>query len=206
MIIKICGLCTADHALVAADAGADMIGLVFASSRRQVSIEQAAMIAAAVRARSLLAPKLVGLFVNTPCAVINTVTHSVGLDLVQLSGDETFEQAKEIDRPVIKSIRMDGSAREAAWLESGVRLLVDAHVVGAYGGTGARADWSRAAALAQHVPLILAGGLDSENVAEAITQVQPWGVDVSSGVEEGGRKSVAKIRTFIATARGVSWL
>jgi phosphoribosylanthranilate isomerase len=206
MIIKICGLRTVEHALVAAGAGADMVGLVFASSRRQVDVKQAATIAAAIRTLAPPHPQIVGLFVNTPVAIINAVADSVGLDLVQLSGDETLADATGVSRPILKSIRMDGSGREAAWAETGVRLLVDAHVAGAYGGTGARADWSRATELARRAPLILAGGLDPSNVVEAIIQVRPWGVDVSSGVEEGGVKSEAKIRAFIAAARGAPQL
>jgi len=206
MIIKICGLRTTEHALVAADAGADMLGFVFAPSRRQVSAAQAASISAAIRNRPRPHPQIVGLFVNTPAATINAMAEAVGLDLVQLSGDEELAAAAGVDRPIIKSIRMDGSQREAAWVAAGARLLVDAHVAGAYGGTGARADWPRAAELARRLPLILAGGLGPANVAEAIAQVRPWGVDVSSGVEEGGAKDEAKIRAFIAAARGAARL
>lgn len=203
MIIKICGVSTVEHALAAADAGADMLGLVFAPSRRQIDVGQASTITTALQRRAGPRPKMIGLFVNTPVVAINVIVDAVGLDLVQLSGDETLEQAAGLARPPIKAIRMDGSPSEAIWLGAGGRLLVDAHVAGAYGGTGVRADWARAADLARQVPfLMLAGGLDPTNVAAAIAQVHPWGVDVSSGVEEGGLKSVAKIRAFIAAARG----
>jgi phosphoribosylanthranilate isomerase len=204
MIIKICGLRTVEHALVAAEAGADLIGLVFAPSRRQVSLADASAIAAAVRGLPAPRPQIVGLFVNAPVAEINAAVESVGLDLVQLSGDESLADAAGVGRPIMKSIRMDGSEREAAWIAAGARLLVDAHMPGAYGGTGARADWQLAAELAWRAPIMLAGGLDPANVAEAIAQVRPSGVDVSSGVEEGGVKSAAKIRAFIAAARGAS--
>jgi phosphoribosylanthranilate isomerase len=204
MVIKICGLCTTEHALAAAAARADLVGLVFAPSRRQVSPELAATITAALRSQVSPCPKIVGLFVNTPTATINAVADAVGLDMVQLSGDETLADAAGIARPVLKSIRMDGSAREAAWIGAGLRLLVDAHVAGAYGGTGARADWAQAAELARQVPLLLAGGLDPSNVADAIAQVRPWGVDVSSGVEQDGVKSSAKIQAFISAARGAA--
>ncbi|MBX0327281.1 phosphoribosylanthranilate isomerase [Oscillochloris sp. ZM17-4] len=204
MIIKICGLRTAEHAIVAADAGADMIGLVFAPSRRQVSVEQAVAIVAALRRIPPPHPKIVGLFVNTPPAAVNATADAVGLDLVQLSGDESLADAAGVSRPILKSIRMDGSEREAAWVGAGVRLLVDAHVAGAYGGTGARADWAAAAELSRRAPIMLAGGLDPASVAAAIAQVRPWGVDVSSGVEEDGDKSAAKIRAFIAAARGAA--
>ena len=183
-----------------------MIGLVFAPSRRQVDVIAAAAISAAVRSLSLPHPQIVGLFVNTSVAEINAVADAVGLDLVQLSGDESLADGVGMSRQIIKSIRMDGSQREADWIGAGVRLLVDAHVPGAYGGTGTRADWQHAAELARHVPLILAGGLDPTNVAEAIAQVRPQGVDVSSGVEAGGVKNATKIRAFIAAARGTTGL
>lgn len=202
MVIKICGLRTVEHAIAAAEAGADMIGLNFTSSRRQVNGAQAAAIAAALRARSEPPPTIVGLFVNTPAATINALADEVGLDLIQLSGDETLADAAGMRRPVLKSIRMDGSNRERAWISSGAHLLVDAHVSGAYGGTGVRADWARAADLARQMPIMLAGGLNPSNVAAAIAQVRPWGVDVASGVEEGGVQSAAKIQAFIAAARG----
>jgi len=203
MLVKICGLRTVEHALAAASA--DMLGLVFAPSRRQVSVEQAATIAAALRARCAPAPRLVGLFVNASPASIITVASAVGLDLVQLSGDEPPEDANALPLPVIKAVRMDGSAREAAWIRraaSGeLTLLVDAHVPGAYGGTGVRADWQRAAELAATTPLILAGGLTPANVATAIAAVRPLGVDVSSGVETDGHKDPAKIEAFLEAAR-----
>ncbi|MEI7769030.1 MAG: phosphoribosylanthranilate isomerase [Chloroflexales bacterium] len=206
MIIKICGLRMIEHALVAAEAGADLVGFVFAPSRRQVSAAAAAEIAAAVRALPAPHPLVVGLFVNAPAVEINAVAESVGLDLVQLSGDEPLAAAAGIGLPIIKTVRMDGSDREAAWIAAGVRLLVDAHVPGAYGGTGARADWRQAAGLARRAPLILAGGLDPANVAAAKAHVRPWGVDVSSGVEAGGTKSAALIRAFIAAARAAAAL
>lgn len=214
MLVKICGLQTIAHALAAATAGADLIGLVFVpSSRRAISSAAASTIAAALRASPGLRPQIVGLFVNEPAATVNRLIAEVGLDLVQLSGDETPAQAAGIDRPLLKSIRLDGSAAEAEWIALADRqagadraqpaplLLVDAAVPGAYGGTGARADWGRAAALARRAPLLLAGGLTPENVAAAITQVRPWGVDVSSGVETGGVKDVARIAAFLAAAR-----
>ena len=101
--------------------------------------------------------------------------------------------------------RIDGAPSEAGWLDAHhapeVRLLVDAHVPGSYGGAGVLADWGRAAELARRRSIMLAGGLTPENVDAAIRQVRPWGVDVSSGVETNGLKDVAKIRAFVAAAR-----
>lgn len=222
MRVKICGLQTITHALAAATAGADLLGLnFFPGSRRFVDSATAQEMVAAVHAHPGPRPLIVGLFVNAPAATINRTSAEVGLDLVQLSGDEEPEPEPAIDRPLLKSIRLDGSAAEAAWIAlaqagrptTGDRrpttgapipsplLLIDAAVPGAYGGTGARADWGRAATLAAQIPLLLAGGLHPGNVAEAIAQVRPWGVDVSSGVETAGVKDAAKIAAFVAAAK-----
>lgn len=232
--IKICGLSTPTQALAAATAGADFVGLVFAPSRRQVTLEQAATIVSALRADPTSQHiQVVGLFVNTAPAEINRVIEQCGLDYVQLSGDETLEQAININRPLFKAIRLIEPAedvvvadREQAWLQLQPALspaepvsldyagrtitlaacpwLVDAHVTGAYGGTGRVANWERAARFAQQRPLLLAGGLTPENVGVAIQTVRPWGVDVSSGVEVAGQKDPARIQAFIAAARAVS--
>jgi phosphoribosylanthranilate isomerase len=204
MLVKICGLRTVEHALAAAAAGADMLGLNFvATSRRRVSVTEGAAIASAVRAAGY-GTRVVGLFVNEEPATVAAVARAVGLDLVQLSGDEPPEDAELIPLPLIKAVRLDGSPHEAAWIGragAGVTLLADAHVPGSYGGTGERADWGRAAELARRAPLILAGGLTPENVAEAIAAVRPLGVDVSSGVERDGAKDSAKIEAFLGAAR-----
>ncbi len=201
MIVKICGLRTVEHALVAAAAGADLLGLVFAPSRRQVTLSEAAIIASAVQRLPTPRPRLVGLFVHEQPERIDAIAQQIGLDLVQLSGDEPVSDAAVITVPIIKAIRMDGSQHETDWLQQPVTFLVDAHVPGSYGGTGVRADWARAALLAQQRPLLLAGGLNAENVAAAIVAVRPLGVDVSSGVERDGRKDTLLIETFIAAAR-----
>jgi phosphoribosylanthranilate isomerase len=208
--IKICGLRTIQHALAAAEAGADMLGLVFARSRRQVSPNQAAEIAAAIRATAHAQRiSIVGLFVNEAPGRMLDIMHQCSLDAIQLSGDETREVADQLPGVTLfKSIRLDGAPSEAGWLDDNrapsTRLLVDAHVPGSYGGAGVLADWERAAALARRQPIVLAGGLTPENVGAAIRQVRPWGVDVSSGVETDGTKDVARIRAFVAAARATS--
>lgn len=204
MVVKICGLRTAEHALAAAAAGVDMIGLVFAPSKRRVEPAEAAALVAALRAHEHgRRVQVVGLFVNEPANTINAVSAHVGLDLVQLSGDEPPLLAAALALPVIKSVRLDGSAREDAWLQQlpDRPVLLDAHVPGAYGGTGQRADWARAALLARQRPVLLAGGLTPDNVADAVAQVRPWGVDVSSGVELAGHKDAGRIRAFVTNAR-----
>jgi phosphoribosylanthranilate isomerase len=202
--VKICGLRTIEHALAAIDAGADMIGLNFAASRRQVSPEQAALIAEAVRATPhARRVSITGLFVNETPEHMLAIARMCRLDALQLSGDEHSEIARRLPGiALLKSIRLDGTPAEAGWLDAAdVRLLVDAHVPGSYGGAGVLADWRRAAELARRRLIVLAGGLTPENVGAAIRQVHPWGVDVSSGVETNGVKDVAKIRAFVAAAR-----
>jgi phosphoribosylanthranilate isomerase len=204
-VVKICGLRTAAHALSAVAAGADLLGFILAPSRRQITPAELATISAAVRA----APggervALVGVFVNETPARMLEVMRDCGLDALQLSGDEDIGVAEELPAALtlIKALRLTGSAVEQRWQQApGVRLLVDAHVPGAYGGAGVVADWQRAAELADHHEILLAGGLTPDNVAEAIGRVRPWGVDVSSGVETNGVKDVDKIRAFVAAAR-----
>jgi phosphoribosylanthranilate isomerase len=206
-LIKICGLRTIEHALAAADAGADMLGLVFAESRRQISSEQAALIAEAVRATPHAGRvSLVGLFVNEAPERMLEIVRQCGLDAIQLSGDEASKMAEQLPSiTVLKAIRLNGAPSEAGWLHANhapnARLLVDAHVPGSYGGAGVLADWSRAAELARRRAIILAGGLTPQNVGAAIREVHPWGVDVSSGVETNGVKDAAKIKAFVAATR-----
>ena len=204
-IVKICGLRTIEHALIALEAGADLLGFIFAPARRQVSPAEVAAIGAAVRA----APGgdrvgLVGVFVNEAPERMAAVAAECGLDALQLSGNEDQRVLSELPqgRAIIKAVRLTGAAAEQSWLDAdGAGLLVDAHVPGAYGGAGVVADWERAAELARGRRIILAGGLTSGNVAAALGQVRPWGVDVSSGVETDGVKDRAKIRSFVAAVR-----
>jgi phosphoribosylanthranilate isomerase len=205
-VIKICGLRMVEHALVAAEAGADLIGLVFAPSRRQIEVAQAVAIRDALE-RIATRPLVVGLFVNSPPVVICDIVERCGLDMIQLSGDEPLNILEHLPGyRILKAIRLSGGNEEAEWLANGphhdrMHLLVDAHVAGAYGGTGTTADWSKSATLATQRQILLAGGLTSANVSQAIQQVRPWGVDVSSGVETDGSKDSVKIHAFIAAVR-----
>jgi indole-3-glycerol phosphate synthase/phosphoribosylanthranilate isomerase len=150
-----------------------------------------------------IAPDIVGVFVNKDAAYINEVAQQVGLHSVQLHGDEPPEFCHSITRPVIKALRLQDMAdigrirayREVAW-----RILLDTPAHG-WGGSGIIHDWTIARAAAQEAPILLAGGLTPENVAAAIQQVHPWGVDVSSGVETNGYKDISKIRAFIERVR-----
>lgn len=218
-LVKICGVRTVEQALCAAYAGADLVGLVFyAPSHRAVTVAEAAAISGALRGAGghTLA---VGLFVNESADNINQVSDAAGLDLVQLSGDEATALLPRIERPLLRTIRVAASDdlrviqdvlrrdREAVTgrplgpLDRPLTFLLDAHVEGAFGGTGARANWSIARELALEFPLVLAGGLTPETVAGAVVEVQPLGVDVSSGVETNRIKDLAKIRDFIEAVR-----
>ena len=209
--IKICGIKEEVHALATARAGADFIGLVFAPSQRQTTPAQAERIGAAVKA-SGHTTEVVGLFVNEPAQRVNEVADFCHLDRVQLSGDETWEYCLEINRPLIKVLRVkrSQSAEEIADnLAEGEKVLagkqtfftLDSHVKGKYGGTGVSFNWSVARQIVKRFPIIIAGGLTPENVARVIKQAAPWGVDVSSGVEIDGTKHVARIRAFIEAVR-----
>ena len=208
--VKICGICQSEHALAAAEAGADFIGMVFAESKRQVDAGHAREVVAEVK-RLATPPEIVGVFVNTPAIEVNRVAEQCGLDRVQLSGDEPYEYIGKIGKPVIKAIRVSQKhtgeslvnelSRWMRHMESDSVFLLDCDVAGIYGGSGQAFDWEVARAAAKKHQVIVAGGLSPENVGVAIRTVKPWGVDVSSGVETDGVKDAAKIRGFIAAVR-----
>ena len=194
---KICGITRIEDALIAAEAGADAIGLVFyAKSPRAVSIQQARDIVAALPAFVTT----VGLFVNASREELNDVLAGVALDLLQFHGDESPTECESYQRPYIKALRVkpgDDIAQLAAPYAKARGILLDTYVPGVPGGTGAAFDWSLVpSGLPQ--PVILAGGLSAANVRAAIEQVRPYAVDVSGGVEAGkGIKDAAKIRAFM---------
>lgn len=204
--VKICGIRSEEQAVAAARAGADLVGLVFAPSSRQISPAQAQKIVAALKNTN--APvEAVGVFVNMPVPVVNRIAVECRLDWVQLSGDEPWGYCRELDRPVIKAVRpgtpsADELARGARLLDSKEYIvLLDTAIPGRHGGTGQTFDWSLAVPIAQRFPVILAGGLTPDNVAEAISTVRPWGVDVSSGVETAGVIDMVKIQKFLKAVR-----
>lgn len=209
-VIKICGVRSPQIASVVAEVGADLMGMIFAPSRRQVSTDQARDILYPLH-RMNRRPKVVGVFVNETAERINELAELLPLDLVQLSGDEPVEFQQSVERPIIRALRFSpGTDLAAASREAeryfdapspALALLLDTHVAGVYGGTGQPGDWELARQLSEHYPVILAGGLRPESVAEAITRVGPLGIDVSSGVETDGVKDPAKIRALVATVR-----
>jgi phosphoribosylanthranilate isomerase len=210
-LVKICGLREPEHARVAVEAGADLIGVVFyPPSHRNVSPREARAVADAARELgSARQARVVGLFVNEQVDTMNAIADEVGLDLIQLSGTETPEIATRLTRPVIGTVRAhsDGHLHEEARFQEWVAgapwaVLLDSHVPGMYGGTGTVADWFLAADFARRYRVVLAGGLTPASVARAIQRVRPFAVDVSSGVETERRKDPVKIRRFVAAARG----
>jgi len=239
--VKICGVGRVEDAFVAAEAGADFIGLVFAESPRRLSTAQAGEIVRALgsplrdaattplhqagaagpsdwfrRAAQALEgllerkrPLTVGVFADMDFETVNSIADECGVDLIQLSGGESWRDCVLANRQVIKAVhvRQGASAAEVlAGIEAGaaVACLLDPQVAGVRGGTGQRLDWEVAARVAREMPVILAGGLTPDNVAEAVRAVRPWAVDVSSGVEREGVKDGDKIRAFIAAAKEVS--
>jgi indole-3-glycerol phosphate synthase/phosphoribosylanthranilate isomerase len=223
--VKICGLTTPEQGAHVARLGADAFGLVFAPSRRRVTSEQAREIVEALTPRPPAplvrggpspragkgesVPLAVGVFVNEPIASIEHLVEVVGLDAVQLSGDEMPEACVEVAAathlPVVKSLRLRTSEDLDpldAYVQAGAIPLLDTPASdGSYGGTGQTGNWELARQAAARWPVILSGGLTPENVADALAAVVPRGVDVSSGVETSGTKDPEKIGAFVESAQ-----
>ena len=198
---KICGITRIEDALAAVAAGADAIGLVFyAKSPRAVNVQQARAIIAA------LPPFVtsVGLFVNASRCELGEILDAVPLDLLQFHGDESAADCEGYHRPYIKALRVKAGDDIAAACLAYPRasgILLDTYVEGVPGGTGEAFDWSLVPQ-GLSKPIILAGGLTSDNVAAAIARVRPYAVDVSGGVEQGkGIKDPAKIQAFMQAVR-----
>ena len=189
-----------EAALAAKKFGADLLGFVFASSKRQITLAQAQRIS-----RQVSGIAKVGVFVNAPLHEVQAVARECRLDYVQLHGDESPEYCSEVGYPVIKAFRISPEFRVTAF--AGYQpawTLFDSFSVGQQGGTGIAFEWQQAQVLVQQAPrpLLAAGGLTPDNVAEAIQVLKPDGVDVSGGVETNGVKDIAKIERFIAAVRG----
>jgi phosphoribosylanthranilate isomerase len=216
--VKICGITTLEDGLAAARAGADMLGFNFYKrSPRYIEPEAAAMLCASLRNElGAECPTLIGLFVNEIVGRISITMGKVGLKFVQLSGDESGEMVRELKGTGYKSIRPRSKAEalddatyfsEVAPTDERIpSLLLDAYHPELYGGTGEQASIEVALAVKATVPrLMLAGGLKPDNVGSIVRQVQPWGVDVASGVEidgQPGKKDVAKMRDFVQAVKG----
>jgi phosphoribosylanthranilate isomerase len=214
MKVKICGIKTYDEALASVEAGADMLGFNFyLPSPRYISPSECLRLQ--VKLQSSLQDfrqhvRMIGVFVNSTPDEVSRIFGDCNLDLVQLSGDETPAMVDAFGERAFKALRpvsaQDLLKAVSAYPRRGgpPAWLIDSYRAGAYGGTGEIADWRLARQVSDYAPILLAGGLNAANVAEAIRQVRPWGVDVASGVEsQPGVKDARKIMDFIRAARSV---
>lgn len=195
--IKICGIQTVEDALFCMEAGADAVGLVFAQSPRKVDLDTARRISDA------LPPFVsrIGVFVDVESNVVEHIARYCGLTALQFHGDESAAYCRSFSLPVLKAIRVR-SAADLMGIDDfpAAAFVLDAYHPQLAGGTGAVFDWSLAQT-AMPRPVVLAGGLNAENVNEAVSRVQPYAVDVSSGVETNGGKDRQKIKAFIKAVR-----
>ena len=210
-LFKICGLRDPDSAVVAAESGASFLGFNFVEGvRRQLLPERGREIIFEYRTiAGGEGPKVVGLFANQPADFIDSVAKLCGLDYAQLCGDEPPGFWNCLSVPVIRQVKVrdDLDKRDAVALavrdvelalDAGHLALLDKYVAGSLGGTGFSFDWEVAGEIARDHKVLVAGGLNPENVPQAIRIARPWGVDVSSGVETNGQKDPAKIKAFAA--------
>jgi phosphoribosylanthranilate isomerase len=198
--VKICGVTSLEDARMCLDAGADAIGLNFwARSARRVDEGVAREIVRALAGQTLF----VGVFVDSSADEVSRVREQVGLDCVQLHGDEPPEMLAQFLPHAYKAVRVRGDVLAAVRAYPGEHVLLDAYVAGLPGGTGATFDWNLARAVAAERKLTLAGGLTPANVRSAVETVEPYCVDVASGVESApGVKDAALVRAFVLNARG----
>lgn len=199
MEVKICGIKTPETALFASDCGAGLLGFVFADSSRRISVETAKEI----RRRLPEGIKTAGVFVDEEIETVNRIAGEVGLDYVQLHGNESPDYCRQVKAPVIKAFQIR-SGQDFDEIENYPcdYFLLDSPGGKYRGGSGEAFDWK----LVRHAPqldgrIILAGGLHPDNIEEAIQEVKPAGVDVSSGVETDGEKDHGKIKAFIEAAK-----
>jgi len=201
-IIKICGIKTLKDALAAIEAGADYLGFNFYPKSVRFIEKSACAEITSVLKREHPQVELVGVFVNSSVDEIKDILQTCRLDLAQLHGDETPEIFAQLAPHAFRAFRGIPESNAGYERDEAPLMLIDAAVKGVYGGSGVTADWAAAAELAKKYPLLLAGGLTPENVADAVRQVQPWGVDVASGVESApGEKDAGKMSAFVKAVR-----
>jgi phosphoribosylanthranilate isomerase len=199
--IKICGITRERDAVLAASLGVEAIGFVFWSgSPRVVPVDVARAVAAALPSTLVK----IGVFVNQPLGEVQRIADAVGLDGLQFHGDESDEDMAALTLPVVKAVPLGhpGDEERAINLPAAVVPLLDVFDPVRRGGTGRTVDWDVAARIAFRRPTMLSGGLTAENVGEAVRKVDPWYVDVSSGVEVSpGVKDEQKVRAFVHAVR-----
>jgi phosphoribosylanthranilate isomerase len=203
--VKICGISQPEHGLAALEAGADLLGFVFyPPSHRYLAPEQARQIVAECRQRFPSDWAAVGVFVNLDLEQVNSIAQTCSLDLVQLAGEETPGYCAAVSAPVVKVIRFGAEGRPSGQIDAAAwnahRILIDSERPGRYGGTGETYDWASVRPFASQA--LLAGGLTPANALDAVRTAQPWGLDVSSGVERNGVKQPELIREFLAAVKG----
>ena len=209
--VKICGIKSLDSALAAAKAGAGFLGIVFEPhSKRYLGPDSSKALIDSFKVHwNLDRPLWVGVFANQPLEEVNHILNYCNLDVAQLSGQETPGYCENVIRPVLKVIHINDDAPTETSLRDADRLLtkyketcdllmLDTFKQGVLGGTGQQFNWDIGMELSTRHSLMLAGGLNPENVSQAILTMQPWGLDVSSGVETNGEKDVSKIASFIS--------
>ena len=212
--VKICGIQQPADAVVAANAGADFLGIIFVPEyRRRLDTGTAKGIVQTLRSKADRAPRVVGVFGNQSLEEVNQIIDDCELDVAQLCGEESLEYCRQVTAQVIKVVHVDTTApgpedlekladRVASYRDAGHLVTLDRLIKGVQGGSGHSFDWEIAARLSQRgFSFLLAGGLSLDNVARAVSEVNPWAVDVSSGVETGGVKDHGKINTFIRYAK-----
>ncbi|HMD36770.1 MAG TPA: phosphoribosylanthranilate isomerase [Vicinamibacterales bacterium] len=201
MFVKICGITRLEDAEAAVALGANALGFVFwPKSPRYIDPYRARAIVAS------LPPfvSAVGLFVNQPAVHVASVASLARLGVVQLHGDETPEEAATLGRPIVRALSLEAAGRGLDRWPPRVTILLDAHDPERRGGTGRTIDWDAAAAIARRRRVVLAGGLNPDNIAAAVERVRPFGVDVSSGVESApGLKDVRRLRALFENLHGI---
>jgi len=202
-ILKVCGLTRPEDARTSVNAGASAVGMIFyPKSPRAVTVEQASAVAEAIGDGAVK----VGVFVNEPSGRIREIVAAVGLDIVQLHGDETPKDCLALDGLRLwRALRVGEDFRpEEVQLYPVEAVLLDADAGAAYGGAGTTFPWEIAAAAGAYKKIIVAGGLEGSNVAEAIRAARPWGVDSNSKLESSpGVKDAAKVRSYLEAAKSV---
>ena len=212
-VVKICGIMRPEDAIAAADAEADFVGIIFAPGRRRRSVDQGREIVQRLRAERPEIPAVVGVFADMAADEVNQIVQEVGIDRVQLSGSEPPEYRSLIKSPVIKAVKLTSGLSEDKIMEIMASAeeyldpvmdicLVEPHVEGAFGGTGVKVAPEYLSTI-RGFTFFLAGGLNPDNVGSVVREAEPWGVDVSSGVETDGEKDSLKIARFVYQAKRV---
>jgi phosphoribosylanthranilate isomerase len=197
--IKICGITTKEEIEIVNRNPVDYIGFVVAKSKRRVTIDQVK----ALKKELKVGVKTVGVFVNESKTVMEHVKKQCGLNVLQLHGDEAIEECNSLEGSLWKciSIKDENSLKEIAMYSELEAVLLDTFVKGAKGGTGVAFRWDLVEGMSQKYKIVLAGGLNPENVSKAVEIVKPYAVDVSSGVEKDGKKDEDLIKKFIRSVK-----